>query len=232
MRRIVSGDLAVGALLPREADLAAEFDVARSVVREAIKLLEVHGLANPIRRRGTEVLDPLASVSPGVVRAMLAPPDGGVDLQVLRDLLEVRASLDIEMSGLAAQRRNEADVRRLIFACARVRDALGDPALFEAKLSAFTLEIARAAHNQLFVMLVHWQSHVLEDLADIVSVSRPPTEPHVRGVELLLEVVRRGDADLARRVAGEYHDWAGPRILAAAALRSGVPLSQIDEVTS
>ena len=57
LRRIVSGELSPGAVLPREADLAEVFRVNRSVVREALKRLEVHRLVRPIKRRGTIVLD-------------------------------------------------------------------------------------------------------------------------------------------------------------------------------
>ena len=62
--RIVHGDPAPGAILPKEAEIAGEFGVNRSVVREAIKLLEVHRLVRPVRRRGTVVLDPFASTAP------------------------------------------------------------------------------------------------------------------------------------------------------------------------
>ena len=57
--RIVTGELPVGSILPREEDLADEYRVNRSVVREAGKLLQVHRLVEPRRRRGTEVLDPM-----------------------------------------------------------------------------------------------------------------------------------------------------------------------------
>ena len=49
LRRIVAGEHTVGSILPREAELAEEYEVNRSVVREAIKLLEVHRLVRPVR---------------------------------------------------------------------------------------------------------------------------------------------------------------------------------------
>src|SRR5688572_25376961 len=110
MSRIVSGDIEVGSLLPRESDLAASYGVNRSVVREANKLLEVHRLVRPTRRRGTEVLDPLASVTPAVLRAMLADDRGRIDVAMLGEFLELRAFLDARMSALAAARRDDADL--------------------------------------------------------------------------------------------------------------------------
>ncbi|MCA9850550.1 MAG: FadR family transcriptional regulator, partial [Dehalococcoidia bacterium] len=104
LEQIVRGDLAVGSLLPREAELAAAYGVNRSVVREAIKLLEVHRLVRPTRRLGTVVLDPMASLTPEVLRAMLVRRDAEgarVDVTVLAGLLEIRAGLDVQMAALA-----------------------------------------------------------------------------------------------------------------------------------
>src|SRR5687767_14173441 len=93
--RIVSGKLAVGSVMPTEAELSLEYHVNRSVVREAIKQLEVHGLVRPVKRRGTLVLDPLRSPSPDVLRAMLSPRPGVVDRAALAELLEIRAQLHV-----------------------------------------------------------------------------------------------------------------------------------------
>ena len=42
LRRITKGELQLGAVLPKEAELATDYGVNRGVIREAIKLLEVH----------------------------------------------------------------------------------------------------------------------------------------------------------------------------------------------
>ena len=63
LRKIVRGDLKTGALLPKAEMLAVDYGVNRSVVREALKSLEVQNLVQPRRRRGTEVLDPATSLS-------------------------------------------------------------------------------------------------------------------------------------------------------------------------
>ena len=113
LRRIVSGELAPGTLLPREDEIARQHGVQRGVVREAMKLLEVHRLVRPIKRRGTEVLDPLASTSPEVLRAMLVPEPGRVDASVLSSVAEIRALLDGEIGALAAARRTDEDLAAL-----------------------------------------------------------------------------------------------------------------------
>ncbi|GAA3356179.1 GntR family transcriptional regulator [Saccharopolyspora gregorii] len=54
-RKIISGEYAPDTTLPKQADLAASFDVNLGTVRRAIALLEAEGLVTPIRRRGTVV---------------------------------------------------------------------------------------------------------------------------------------------------------------------------------
>lgn len=57
-RQIASGTLAVGALLPSEAELCRALDVSRSTVRQAIGELEEEGLVMRKRGKGTFVADP------------------------------------------------------------------------------------------------------------------------------------------------------------------------------
>jgi GntR family transcriptional regulator len=54
--RLAAGVPPVGALLPREVDLAAELGVSRSVVRQALDALERDGLVQRRRHGGTRVL--------------------------------------------------------------------------------------------------------------------------------------------------------------------------------
>ena len=51
-RQIVAGDLAEGERLPPEDDLTAQFGVARTTLREALRVLESQGLLAIRRGRG------------------------------------------------------------------------------------------------------------------------------------------------------------------------------------
>lgn len=229
LRQIVRGHLDVGSVLPREAELAEQYGVNRSVVREAIKLLEVHRLVRPIRRRGTEVLDPMRSVSPEVLRMMISPAPGRVDRDAFADFLEVRASLDLQMSTLAAERRTDEDVARLQGHVATLEAHLEDRAGYYEAVDRFTLDLARATHNRIFEMLVWWNQEVSRDLQDIFRTVRPANEPHLMGVRLLVDLVRRQEADQTRSLVTAYHEWSNPRLMAGALLSSGEPLNRLLE---
>lgn len=59
-RRIVEGEWRQGVRIPDEADLAVEFDAARSTVNKALQLLADDGLLDRRRRAGTRVaVDPV-----------------------------------------------------------------------------------------------------------------------------------------------------------------------------
>lgn len=229
LTRVVAGELPVGSILPREADLAAKYDVNRSVVREAVKLLEVHRLVEPTRRRGTEVLDPLRSLSPEVLRAMLRH-DGRVDRKVLEGLLEVRAAIDVEMTMRAAARRTDDDLRALDALVARVRAARADEELEQVRRDLPVL-IARATQNPIFEMLAHWNDLVVRDLDDLFRWVRPIREAYVQGIELLVERIRARDVESIRGLVTTFHAWSAPRLLAAAALSSGDPMPSQENAT-
>lgn len=229
LRRIVSGELEVGTILPKEAELAAAYGVNRSVVREAIKLLEVHRLVSPVRRRGTEVLDPLASMSPEVIEAMLMPSPGEVDQDVLADFLEIRMALDIEMGALVAARRSDADLVVFDAHLERLRGVLGDGPAYSEITDSLVRAMAKATHNRMYEMLVWWNQEVASKLSGLFLPTRPANEPHLMGLTLLIDLFRRGDVEQVRQLITAFHAWANPRILAAAALSSGAPLSRVLE---
>lgn len=217
MARIVGGEVAVGSILPKEEELEREFGVARSVIREATKFLEVHRLVRPVRRRGTVVLDPRASLSPDVVATFLTPRKGRVARDFLKGLLEVRRMLDVEMLALAAQRRKPSDVRALKAAADGLKEAAasGDAEAFEAAILGFGLAAAAATHNPIYTMLVHWNASTVRELADVFASIRSAPAEHAEGVAVIVAAIERGDAAAVRELGAAFHDWAEPKLLAA-----------------
>ena len=220
LERIVGGELAAGSLLPKEAELAAHYDVARSVIREAIKLLEVHGLVRPTRRLGTVVLDPLASTSPEVVRALLVRK-GCIDIDFFRGWLEVRAAIDAQMSELAALRRTPADLEALDAALAAMRASTSRHDAFNEATQELAFALARASKNPLFTVLARWHARVVSDLDHVFRTVRSASVPHVAGVEMMLGCIRRCDAAGTKELVTLFHEWATPRLIAAARLANG-----------
>ena len=110
--RIVSGEYPSGHLLPPEPTLCQSFDVSRSVVREAVKVLEEKGLARARQGHGTTITssDEWNLLDPVVLDAAIRHDD---TMQVLDDVVEVRAALECDMVRAAAQRMTSADLEEL-----------------------------------------------------------------------------------------------------------------------
>jgi GntR family transcriptional repressor for pyruvate dehydrogenase complex len=102
---VISGGLEPGERLPPERELCSHLGVSRTVVREALNLLEARGLISIEHGRG-------AVVSGGSRRAVRDTL--GLLLRVqpktLWELLEIRKILEVEVAGLAAERAGPDDV--------------------------------------------------------------------------------------------------------------------------
>jgi DNA-binding FadR family transcriptional regulator len=112
--RIVDGDFEPGDRLPGESDLGAEFDVSRSTVREAIRLLEAQKLV--VTTRGTTGGSFVAEQSPDRIHDELGT---SIDLLLTNDsltveqIIEARRLLEVPAVALAASRRTEDDLDAL-----------------------------------------------------------------------------------------------------------------------
>lgn len=99
--RIVSGELEPGTLLPTEPRLCEVFGVSRTVIREAVKILEQKGLVRARQGQGTKVAlpDEWNLLDPMVLAASVHYDK---DLRILDDLVNVRRVLESEMAGQSA----------------------------------------------------------------------------------------------------------------------------------
>ncbi len=194
---IASGELPAGSLLPTEPEMSARFGVSRSVVREALRVLDAKGLIEVRHGSGTRVTPPdrWDPLDPQVLRRL---PLGGPAARVLRDLLETRAIVECEAAALAAERADDDDCAALEAALATMRAALDDPPRFVTGDSAFHLTLLRAARNCVL-------ERITQPLHALLSYAQQLTDaiPGVLGRalaqhEAIADAVRRRDAAGAR----------------------------------
>jgi DNA-binding FadR family transcriptional regulator len=158
------------------------------------------------------VLDPLRSVTPQVLRAMLFPKPGKIDRTMLAELLEIRALLDAEIARLAAERRTRSDLAELERQVERIDSA--EPGSIESftAIDDCGLALARATHNRLFEMLSHWHRQIAPDLGPALGALRALNAAR-GGHRILLEAIRDRDSDLAHELVTTYHVWATDQVL-------------------
>jgi DNA-binding FadR family transcriptional regulator len=159
--RLVATGWPVGELLGSEAELLDECEVSRSVLREALRLLELNGVVRTKRGPGGGVYITAPSRTP-VVESMAAFLDaGGVSAQQLHD---VRSAVEATTVSLAIKNLDGDGEERL-------RQVLRDEAASE-RIRPLTHRlhevIAELAGNRVLVLL-------LEVLTRLVELHTPPS---------------------------------------------------------
>jgi len=117
---IFDGRFPAGEKLPPERELAQEFAVNRTSIREAIQTLERLGLVI-VRQGDGATVQPLTEASLDALPAMVFH-GGRIDAALMADLVEVVTPLLLEMGRLAIERSEPGD----LVALERLRDRVAD----------------------------------------------------------------------------------------------------------
>ncbi|NSX36548.1 GntR family transcriptional regulator [Pseudarthrobacter oxydans] len=172
--RIFEGYYEPGARLV-ERDLAAEFNVSRLPIREALRMLRQEGLIQDRSSRGTEV--------------------AGLSAKDVEDLFDVRESLEVLACRLAATRATAEDLKQL-------EDLLDDADRFLAKGSIHEAHRANSDFHDAITAIanngflrsaleplqgrMHWLFRHVSDLPELIKEHRE-----------LYAAIASGDPDLA-----------------------------------
>lgn len=196
---IRQGALKHGDRLPAERELAEQFQVSRSSVREAIRSLELQRLVVSKPGAGTfvntENLD-------SVVILLASTLDAGFDL--LRDAFEVRHLLEPPIAALAAQRATPEEVARLreILKDQQRQIDQGDTGV-EAD-TAFHFALAAATHNAALIKVVSAVEDVLQRSRGQSLEEPGRSQRSLASHQQILERLEAGDARGAQQ-AMEHH---------------------------
>jgi DNA-binding FadR family transcriptional regulator len=208
---IVTGVRPTGSMLPREVDLAEEFDVSRGVARETIRAMEERGLIAVKHGKGATVNEAGEwNVFDADVLAVLL--EGEQSGEVLAEYLECRRILEVEAAGLAAERAKKADVARAASALAQMEESVGRPAgaaaekLFHEADIAFHQALIAATGNRALGGLVERIHSAL--LLARYPLARPQyrTERALPEHRRIYEAVAAGDAEEARAAMSAHLD--------------------------
>jgi GntR family transcriptional regulator, transcriptional repressor for pyruvate dehydrogenase complex len=197
---IHKGALKPGDQLPPERELAQQFGVSRTAVREAVKALREKGMVEAYPGRGTFITEGTSyTIKQSLDRMMKT---GQVEGSLY--LAEVREILEPEIAALAATRGDEEDRAAMREAVAIMDSAKKDPDEFiEADLD-FHLALAEAAANPFILSLIDSIVGVLrEQRIRIFHVDGGPERGQYHH-KRILEAVEHRDA-LGAREAMKAH---------------------------
>lgn len=224
-KAIVSGQFAVGTILPGDAELAFRFKVSRTVLREAMKTLAAKGLIVPRARIGTRVTEK-SQWNLFDNDILTWHFNGGVDEEFLHHLSEIRLAFEPHAAELAAHNASEAEISNMM----RLAVAMGDENHSAETLAAadlkFHIAVLEASGNPFMrtvgglieaaLVGVFKLSSPVEDKSGIAEISRN----HIR----IIEQISRRDPGAARaamenvirvgreRVRGAFQQSDGKRL--------------------
>jgi GntR family transcriptional repressor for pyruvate dehydrogenase complex len=149
-KRIEAGDLKVGDQLPSERELAEQFAVSRTAVREAVKALRQKGLVEIRPGRGTFITNGTSDS----IRNSLGMLIKFGNAKGFENLVEVREILEPEIAALAATRISDEYITAMQEAVATMDTALDNADIFvEADLD-FHLALAEGTQNPFIPILM------------------------------------------------------------------------------
>lgn len=195
-RRLKSGDS-----LPSAAELAEQFDVSRTVVREALADLMGRGV---IARSSSR--EPIVSMpGPDQLRELLRIRVSQDELDI-EALVELRQPLEEQSARLAAGRRTHEQLARIETAF-EVLAAADDAGQFQEADAAFHREVALASGNILFPLVLDSVAGVLHDVRRAWYAKRRARgelpsllEEHRR----VLAAIQEGDSEAAAAAMSEH----------------------------
>jgi GntR family transcriptional repressor for pyruvate dehydrogenase complex len=204
---LLSGGVQPGERIASERQLSEALGVGRSAVREAIKTLNALGLLEVRQGSGTYLTASSSGLLPKVIEWGLLLGERSA-----RDLMESRRLLEVEIAGLAAERRDDEALVTLRAAFEQMRAAGDDiPRYVEADVE-FHLALGAASGNQVLADLVRSIRSLLDVWARRVLEAAGETASSLKMHEPIVKAVAKGDADAARAAMRRHMERAERRL--------------------
>jgi DNA-binding FadR family transcriptional regulator len=150
-KKILENNLAVGTGLPSEIEMAQEFQVSRSVIREALRILEISGLVS-IKKGPTGGIFVSYGYHAPIIRSLnnlIASGEVTVD-----HLFDARLLIEPHIAGQAALNANAEDLKKFEVLFEDSAAHLDDPVRLKQNNLEFHLLLARTSGNPVLAVML------------------------------------------------------------------------------
>lgn len=194
---IVKGTYSAQNPFPIEAELCSQYNVSRSVLREAVKMLTSKGLLSARPRQGTWV-EPEENwnlLDPSVLRWLL---DRKFSIELLIEFTEIRLANEPLAAELAAIRGDRSAIEKIDQAIARMdAAALGEDDPLESDID-FHVSILQASGNRFLSQLKDLIETALKISIRFTNQSKGVQLADVDEHRRVALAIKEGDAQLAK----------------------------------
>ena len=194
-QRILNRELREGARLPPETELARQFGVNRSTVREALRELESGGLLE--RRQGSKLM----TVSRPRHRAVARDVSRALALHDVTffEVWEALTQLEPPMAQIAARNRTPADLECISAACQCFADDNAQTGTAVQHTAEFFRCVGRATHNQVLGLAQEPLLDLLEPSLRVMIDKVPQARARIAAAQRrILEAIDMRDCEAAR----------------------------------
>ena len=167
--KILRDKLEKGARLPTERELAQEFQVSRTVIREALRELEVSGLIKIKKGHtgGIFIADAYHKPLRNSLKNLVSSGKVTVD-----QIFDVRLLIEPHIAMLAARRAKKEDIERLQALMKDSAQHQDDPNILKQNNLKFHLLLGKASGNPILSMLIESVIEILVEFSfDFLDLS-------------------------------------------------------------
>jgi GntR family transcriptional repressor for pyruvate dehydrogenase complex len=192
---IRNNELSTGEALPSELRTSTELNVSRGIVREAFRSLEVAGIIEKENGRSPKV----GVLNSSFLTHLMMHAISTNQISV-RQVLELRSSIEVLAAELAARRRTRSDIQRLRSAVDGMRQSVGKPAIFVQHDLDFHDLINRASGNPLIEVICEAIHESMQESMSVGLSKRRSGRDVLKVVEsheAIVNAVEEGEAGLA-----------------------------------
>ena len=216
---VLTGRMRPGDQLPTETELAEQFNVSRTVVREAIKALSVQGLVNVTQGRGTFITQPPIEKVINSLQLLLTLDNHSFD-----DLMFARHLFEEPICRRAATNATDDNLKVLKMCNDGMRETIGNPDQYMGFDIKFHSELALATKNTVLTVLIQPLFMMLQASRAIIATVPGKSERSLACHEVIYAAVASHDPDAAELAMREHLDQiARDRDLARIAASGGNP---------
>ena len=196
IEQIETGKLDPGQKLPTQSDLARQFEVGTSSIREAVNVLDIMGYIEVAHGRGMFVREQLP-VNKSVFSAM----EKNFMNASAFELFELRELIECHVTGLACRRIDTRGIKRIQDVLDTLRQCVGDKKRFIDADLEFHVSIAESVAFRAagaIVRMLHELMHKNIDIA-VTAQTEPYGNDAVESAEQIVEHIIKGEEFYAVR---------------------------------
>ncbi len=183
---------APGDRMPSENELAHEFGVSRTTLREAIRSLVTHGVLEVVHGKGTFVSRDVKSYRD------IQFGDIGMLRMKLIDIFELRKIIETEAIAMACERASDDEIAAIIDAGQKVAALVDNIEERNHADSQMHQLIAAASHNEFLINLIPMIYRAVYETLYLLGTVELFARNILSDHALILEALENRDAEMAR----------------------------------